>query len=104
MLSLMERKQIGLLSIIIGVILFILGLFVLLPIEDFYLLSLFILFIACVLIALGSALIKGIDVSLETPSGDCYYCKGTGMIKGLEGEGAETCPRCGGTGLARADD
>ncbi|TFG31571.1 30S ribosomal protein S27ae [Candidatus Thorarchaeota archaeon] len=32
------------------------------------------------------------------PHDDCYYCEGDGMID------SETCPRCGGTGLARNDD
>ena len=99
----MKRNQKGALSIIVGLILFLLGLFVLLPIQQLYLASLFVLFIACVSIAVGGALMKEIDVSLETPSEDCYYCQGTGMINSGTGE-KETCPRCGGTGLARPDD
>ncbi len=100
----MKRNHKGLVSIIVGAVSFIIGLFVLLPLESLYLFSLFVLFLACVLIAVGSALVKDIDASLEISSRDCYYCNGNGVIKGVEGEGSETCPRCGGTGLARADD
>ena len=99
----MKRNQKGILSILFGLILFIIGFFIILPIEQFYLASLFILFFACVLIAVGGAMLKEIDASLETPSDDCYYCKGTGMITDSGGSKG-TCPRCGGTGIARADD
>jgi hypothetical protein len=99
----MKRNQKGAISIIVGILLFFIGLLVLLPINQFYLASLFILFIACVLIAVGGAMMKGFDASLETPTEDCYYCQGSGMIDSETGE-KETCPRCGGTGLARLDD
>ena len=43
----MKRKQKGMLSLFLGVILFIIGLFVTLPVEEYYLASLFILFFRC---------------------------------------------------------
>ena len=98
----MERARKGLFIALIGVFLFVLSFFALLNAPDLYLLSLVLMFVAVVLIGLGSAVAKGFDSSLDSPTDDCYYCKGTGRIGGPDG--SETCPRCGGTGLARADD
>ena len=94
----MERKKVGPGLILIGAILFVLSLFVLLPIQSFYLASLFVMFIAVILIGVGAAFLKGVEGSLDMPSDDCYYCEGTGT------KDSEVCPRCGGTGLARPDD
>ncbi|MFX1560967.1 MAG: hypothetical protein ACFFBL_10305 [Promethearchaeota archaeon] len=98
----MDRKTIGLLLIIIGLVLFFATLFFILPIPGLYLPSLFLLFFAVVLIGVGAAFARGVESSLDIPSDDCYYCKGTGKIR--SGEEFETCPRCGGSGLARPDD
>ena len=98
----MERKTIGLFLTIIGLFLFFLSLFYILPIPRLYLPSLFMMFLAVVMIGVGAAFARGVDSSLDVPSDDCYYCKGTGKIK--SGEEFETCPRCGGSGLARPDD
>jgi len=54
------------------------------------------------MIGIGSAIVKGIEVSLDIPEGECYYCNGSGKIG--KSEEQETCPRCGGSGLARSDD
>ena len=98
----MDRKQRGLLLIATGVVLFAISLVMLLYFGDFYLIALAIMFVSVVFIGLGTALAKGIDASIEIPRDDCYYCSGTGKI---ESEGEQTtCPRCGGTGLAREDD
>ncbi|MHA1961456.1 MAG: hypothetical protein ACW99U_14635 [Candidatus Thorarchaeota archaeon] len=98
----MERARKGLLLAVCGVILFLSAAIFLYPIPEFYIASLVSMFIAAVLIGLGSAVAKGFDKSLDVPSDDCYYCEGTGRTKGADG--TETCPRCGGTGLARPDD
>ncbi|OLS30852.1 MAG: Chaperone protein DnaJ [Candidatus Thorarchaeota archaeon AB_25] len=98
----MDRKRIGLLLVIIGFVQFFITLFFILPIPYLYLASLFMMFLAVVIIGVGAAFARGVDSSLDVPSDDCYYCKGTGKIK--SGEEFETCPRCGGSGLARPDD
>ena len=100
----MERVQTGAILIVTGALLFIVSLFVLLQISDLYLASLFLMFIASVMIAIGSALIKDFDRSLDDVPDACYYCKGTGKIAGEEGDDDATCPRCSGSGLARTDD
>ena len=94
----MERKKVGPGLIFIGVILFVVSLFLILPIPTLYLASLFIMFIAVVLIGVGTAFAKGVDSSLDIPSDDCYYCQGSGK------KDTEICPRCGGSGMARPDD
>jgi membrane protein implicated in regulation of membrane protease activity len=94
----MERSRLGLVLILIGAILFVISLFVLLLYNDLYLFSLFTMFLSVILIAIGFAYAKGVDSSIDYPSDDCYHCKGTGKVN------SETCPRCGGTGIARADD
>jgi membrane protein implicated in regulation of membrane protease activity len=98
----MERKQTGPLLVVIGIALLFISLFYVLPIPDFYILSLFMMFLSVVLIGVGAAFARGVDSSLDVPTDDCYYCKGTGKIR--SGDELRTCPRCGGTGLARADD
>jgi membrane protein implicated in regulation of membrane protease activity len=98
----MVRKRRGLLLAILGVLLFVISLLLLLYFSDLYFSGLLIMFIGVVLIGMGTALAKEIDASLELPRDDCYYCGGAGKIgSGVE---METCPRCGGTGLARKDD
>jgi len=94
----MERSRLGLVFILIGVILLVISLFVLLSFTDFYLHSLFAMFLSVILIAIGFAYAKGVDSSIDYPSDDCYHCKGSGKVN------TETCPRCGGTGIARSDD
>lgn len=94
----MERKKVGPGLILIGAVLFILSLFVLLPIPTLYLASLFLMFIAVILIGVGAAFAKGVDSSLDIPLDECYYCDGTGK------KDTEVCPRCGGSGHARPDD
>ncbi|MFW9927352.1 MAG: hypothetical protein ACFFDM_11415 [Candidatus Thorarchaeota archaeon] len=94
----MKRKMVGTGLIAIGLVIFVVTLFVLLPIPTYYLASLFILFVAVVLIGVGAAFAKGVDKSLDLPSDECYYCNGTGK------KDTELCPRCGGSGLARPDD
>ncbi len=82
--------------VIIGAFAFIISLFVLLPLN--YILSLLSMFGSVVLIGIGVAFAKGVDKTLDPPREECYYCNGSGKVEG------ETCPRCGGTGLARPDD
>ena len=94
----MERSRLGLVFMLLGAILFVISFFVLLSYTDLYLLSLFIMFLSVILIAIGFAYAKGVDSSIDYPTDDCYHCKGSGKVN------TETCPRCGGTGLARADD
>jgi hypothetical protein len=94
----MERKKGGPGLIVIGVILFVVSLLLILPMPALYLASLFIMFIAVVLIGVGTAFAKGVDRSLDIPSDECYYCQGSGK------KDTEVCPRCGGSGLARPDD
>lgn len=94
----MERSRLGLVFILVGVILFVISFFVLLSFTDLYLHSLFAMFLSVVSIAIGFAYAKGVDSSIDYPSDDCYHCKGTGKVN------TETCPRCGGTGIAREDD
>ena len=94
----MERARLGLSLIVIGALMFVTSLFVLLLYSDFYLISLFLMFISIVLIAIGFAYAKGVDSSIDIPKAECYHCNGTGKVDD------DTCPRCGGTGLARADE
>ncbi|MFW9808832.1 MAG: hypothetical protein ACFFE6_05545 [Candidatus Thorarchaeota archaeon] len=94
----MVRKKVGTGLIATGIVIFVITLFMLLPIPAFYLVSLFILFVSVVLIGVGAAFAKGVDKTLDVPSDECYYCKGTGR------RDAEVCPRCGGSGLSRPDD
>ncbi len=98
----MERKRRGLTLAAIGVLIFVISLTLLLYFVDLYLVGLLSMFIGVVFIGIGTAIAKEIDASIEMPSDDCYYCKGTGKV-GTDEE-IETCPRCGGTGLARQDD
>jgi ribosomal protein S27AE len=98
----MERKKRGLLFVVAGVLIFAGSLILLLYFADLYFIALVSLFIGVVLIGMGTALAKEIDASIEVPRDECYYCRGTGKIRSEDEE--ETCPRCGGTGLARQDD
>ena len=98
----MDRLRTGIIFAILGVVIFFVSLYILWSFEPLYLISLIMMFSAVVLIGLGSALAKGFDRSIDVESDLCYYCEGTGKIKGVEGP--ETCPRCGGTGFARPDD
>ncbi len=94
----MERSRLGLVFILIGAILFVISLFVFLLQYDLYLISLFVMFLSVILIAIGFAYAKGVDSSIDYPTDDCYHCKGSGKVN------TDTCPRCGGTGIAREDD
>ena len=98
----MERQTIGPILVIVGVALCLGTLFFVLPIPGLYIISLFMMFLAVVLVGVGAAFARGAGKSLDVPTDDCYYCKGTGKIK--SGEEFGTCPRCGGSGLARPDD
>ncbi|TFF91378.1 hypothetical protein EU545_04280 [Candidatus Thorarchaeota archaeon] len=98
----MERRSKGMILTLAGVLILALSVLVLLPLADLYLLALISMFAGVVLIGIGGAMVKEFDNSLEAPEEDCYYCSGTGRIEGSDGY--ETCPRCGGTGLARPDD
>ena len=94
----MERKKVGPGLVVVGIILFLVSLFLLLPSPGLYLASLFMMFVSVVLIGIGAAFAKGVDSNLDVPREDCYYCEGTGR------KDEEVCPRCGGSGLARPDD
>ena len=98
----MDRKTIGPLLAIFGVALCLGSLLFVLPIPELYIISLFMIFFAVVLVGVGAAFTREADSSLDVPSDDCYYCKGSGKVK--SGETFDTCPRCGGSGLARPDD
>ncbi|MHA2057938.1 MAG: hypothetical protein ACW979_09945 [Candidatus Thorarchaeota archaeon] len=98
----MDRKMVGLLLVIMGIVLCFGTLFFILPIPGMYIISLFMMFFAVVLVGVGAAFSRNAESSLDIPSDDCYYCQGTGKIK--SGEEFDTCPRCGGSGLARPDD
>ncbi|MHA2379152.1 MAG: hypothetical protein ACXADS_07735 [Candidatus Thorarchaeota archaeon] len=98
----MDRKKRGLVLAACGIALLVLSFFILLSYADLYLASLALMFVSVVLIGLGTALARGIDSNIEEPRDECYFCSGTGRTK--SGEETETCPRCGGTGLARSDD
>jgi len=51
----MEKSHLGITSIFVGIILFIISLFFILPIPEYYLVSLFGLLISVILIAVGFA-------------------------------------------------
>ncbi len=94
----MEQSRIGLGLGSIGVLLFLVSLFIVLPLSElYYAPSLLGMFAGIVLIAIGIAVSKGIGISMELQRKDCYYCKGSGRVSG------ETCPRCGGTGITPVD-
>ncbi len=95
----MERKQRAGILTIIGTILFLGSMFFILPIVEFYLLALILMFIGVILIGVGGAMIKGFDRELDHPAEECYYCKGTGRVE--EGDGV--CSRCGGTGITPSE-
>ncbi|RDE17210.1 MAG: hypothetical protein C4K48_00330 [Candidatus Thorarchaeota archaeon] len=95
----MERLKIGFGLGFIGVLVFLVSLFIVLPLSElYYVPSLLGMFAGVVLIALGVAVSKGVDKSMEVQRKGCYYCKGSGSV------GGETCPRCGGTGITPEDE
>ncbi len=95
----MERSKIGFGLGSIGVLVFLVSLFILLPLSElYYVPSLFGMFAGIVLIAIGVAVSKGAGKSMEVQRKDCYYCRGSGSVSG------ETCPRCGGTGITPEDE
>jgi len=51
----MEKSHLGIIFIILGAVLFIISLFLILPIPSFYLISLFGLLISVIMIAIGFA-------------------------------------------------
>ena len=90
----MERLKIGFGLALVGAIVFLISLFLVLPLSElYYVPSLLGMFAGIVLIAIGVAVSKGVDKSMEVVRKDCYYCKGSGSV------GSEICPRCGGTGI-----
>ncbi|MFW9961444.1 MAG: hypothetical protein ACFFDV_10515 [Candidatus Thorarchaeota archaeon] len=94
----MDRSKMGLGLGLIGAFVFLISLFILLPLSGiYYLPSLFGMFSGTVLIAIGIATSKGAGKSLEHSTDDCYYCSGTGKVD------RENCPRCGGTGITPAE-
>ncbi len=98
----LERRSKGLILLTAGVFVLSLSVLFVLPVPGLYLQALITMFIAVVLIGIGGAMVKEFDSTLEQPEEDCYYCNGMGRIEGPDGY--QTCPRCGGTGLARPDD
>lgn len=95
----MERSRLGFLLILLGVIIFLASLFVILPLSSsLYVISLFGMFAGIVMIAIGIAISKEMENSLGIEREECYYCNGSGKVN------QETCPRCGGTGIAPAKD
>jgi len=98
----LDRKRSALVFLVVGIVLFVLSMFYLLPLEGLYVPALVIMFAGVIMIGIGGAVLKGIDRSLGIPEGECRFCKGTGRIS--DPTGTATCPRCGGTGKARADD
>ncbi len=94
----LERTRKGLILLFIGAIVFIISFFFILPLEEYYIISLVLMFVGVVFIGVGSAMAKGFDRSIEIPSDVCYFCEGTGMVDTPEGK--KPCPRCGGTGIS----
>ena len=92
----MERKQTAWISTILGIAIFLGSMLFLLPIVDFYLLALVLMFVGVILIGIGGATLKDFDKSLDNPPEECYYCNGTGQVDGSDGK--VICARCGGTG------
>ncbi len=54
----MKKSNFGIISIFVGAILFIISLFYILPIPEYYIISLFGLLIAVILIAIGFAYMR----------------------------------------------
>jgi hypothetical protein len=95
----MEKSRLGLVSAVIGIAIFLVSLFIVLPLSGiFYVPSLFGMFAGIVMIAVGVALSKGMEQSLGIENEKCYYCNGSGKVN------TETCPRCGGTGISPDED
>ncbi len=100
----MEKEQIGYFLAVIGAILFLVGLFCVLPLPDLYVLALLTMFVGAILVGSGWAIANDIGRGLDTPSDVCYYCNGSGRIRATPDGSIEPCPRCGGSGLARPED
>lgn len=98
----MDRTARGAAAALVGAIVFLVSLFFLLPVPILYVPSLLLMFIGVVIIGVGSAVAKGFDKNLDEVSIQCYFCKGSGRIDGINGK--EVCPRCGGSGVGRSDD
>jgi hypothetical protein len=95
----MERSRLGFLLVLLGVIVLLTSLFVVLPLSSaLYVISLFGMFTGVVMIAMGIAISKEMENSLGVDREECYYCNGSGKVN------QETCPRCGGTGIAPPED
>ncbi|MCK5150932.1 MAG: hypothetical protein KAQ65_03785 [Candidatus Thorarchaeota archaeon] len=97
----MDRKQRAGIYTIVGIVLFLASMLFILPIPEFYLLALILMFIGIVLIGVGGAMLKGFDKALYHPEEECYYCGGKGKKDGPDGE--VICSRCGGTGKTPPD-
>lgn len=95
----MERRQKAGVITILGLLLFLFSFIFILQIPELYLLSLVIMFIGVIMIGIGGAILKGFDKSLDEPTEECYYCRGTGIA-----DDGITCARCGGTGLTPPDE
>ena len=98
----MDRTVRGAVAALTGAIVFLLSLFFLLPVPILYVPSLLLMFVGVIMIGVGSAVAKGFDKNLDEVGIQCYFCKGTGRIDGINGK--EVCPRCGGSGAGRSDD
>ncbi len=94
----MEKKNKGAVLLGLGAVAFLASIALILPIPEYYLLSLVLTFVGIVLLGIGGAMIKGFDRSLDPEREACYYCKGTGRVE--EAGEENVCPRCGGTGIA----
>jgi hypothetical protein len=99
LVTFMQRKNKAGIITVAGIALFLVSIILILPIVEYYLLSLVLMFIGVIMIGIGSAILKGFDRSLDEPQTKCYYCTGSGTLSD-----GTTCPRCGGTGLGRSDD
>ena len=78
----MERNQRALIYLIVGIILFLVAMFLILPIPEFYIAALILMFVGVILFGIGGAMLKGFDKSLDQPAEECYYCRGSGSTDG----------------------
>lgn len=99
LVTFMDRKNKAVIITVAGIALFLVSMFLILPIPEYYLLSLVLMFVGVIMIGIGSAILKGFDRSLDEPQAKCYYCNGSGTLSD-----GTTCPRCGGTGVGRSGD
>ncbi|TFG11301.1 hypothetical protein EU537_12745 [Candidatus Thorarchaeota archaeon] len=94
----MRKKEKGAILLGLGAVIFLASIILILPIAEYYVLSLILMFVGIILLGIGGAIVKGYDQSLDSEREMCYYCNGTGKA---EESGEEIiCPRCGGTGIA----